>query len=230
VSNIFAAPGSGYAAGRNANQAGAGQLSNQLLQQIAPWLKQQVSYGESLEPGREAALQRSMFLASPGNTEARQQLYQNQAFSAANQAARTSTAANESAGISPSYSAGQNTATANNAANQANQAFYSMESPEGQLQASNALMSEYQQGMGLPALSGYQTALSGVYGQPQPTVGQNPLGSILGAAAGDYLGGPAGGAIGSSLLGGSGSSGSGVGGFGMFLPPGTQQNPENSGA
>jgi hypothetical protein len=160
-------------------------------------LTDESNFAAAQEPARQGAIKRLLMLSSPGNNAARAQIYKNQAYGNAAQSAQLSSAANHNAGISDAYSAGQNQAIANNAADASNTYQANLSSPDAMSKQAQSLLAQYQQAMGMPALTDYNSLANLVYGRPQVMV-QPGLGSLVGQVAGDYLSGQLGGAKGAA--------------------------------
>lgn len=225
LSNLFAAPGSGFAASQNQQNAQAGSIGSQLLQSILPYYNADTQYAGSMEGPRQQDISNLLMQISPGNTPNLIRTASNAAFANAGRAANQSAAQGQESGYSPSFVQGNTTAINNEGAQQANAASNYYNSPEYQAQQGANALSLYNQAQTNPFAQGTQSAFSDIYGQPNAIVGQSPLGAI-GSIVGTALGG---GGLAGSLLGGQ----SGGGGASTQAPygvasPGYGQGPEQS--
>jgi hypothetical protein len=197
LQSLFTPSGTNAQQGQQGRQGSAASQASQLLNDLFPSLTQEANYAGSLEPQREADINRAIMLSSPGNAQARTAIYNASAQANAANAAKQAALQDQSQGLSPGFSAGQNAAIQNDAAAAENAYQQNQLSPQAALANANSALGAVSSGMAmpeLPALSG----LSGVvYGQPKIQVGQG-LGGMLGGLAGDYLS--------SGLFGGGGGS------------------------
>ena len=188
IQSAFTPSGTNALQGQEATQRGVTNDAAQLLASLFPTLQKQQAFANSLEPGREADINRMLMLSSPGNDQARAQLYNNAAYSNAAQASKQADQANAGAGLSPAYTAGENQGITNAAANSANQYQQMLNSPQYHLQQAQTLLGQIAGANNLPGASQLNDYAGLVYGAPKIQL-QPGLGSILGTLAGDYLGG-----------------------------------------
>ena len=188
LQSAFTPSGTNALQGQEATQAGLTGDYAALLKQMFPTLQQEQNYSDSLVPTQEADMNRMLMLASPGNDQARAQLYNNAAYSNAAHASKQADQADAAAGLSPALEAGQNQGITNAAAASANQYQQMLNSPTYQLQQAQNLMGQLNQAQQLPGMGELGALTQGIYGAPTVQV-QPGLGSFLGELGGSYLGG-----------------------------------------
>jgi len=184
--SIFTPSGTNAKRAQEADQAKVAGGYQGLFDALLPYIQDSIKSGGQLEPMRQAEIRRQLMLASPGNSAARQRMFQNQVFNNAIRSANTQSALNRAAGFSGAYNAGARNAAVNQANDLSNKYAAEMNSPEGMMANSQMRLGAIAQGQSNPQLGMLNNFSDGVYGRPAVQVAQGiggSLGSLLGTAA-----------------------------------------------
>ncbi len=186
--SVFTKPGTNDRRDQENRQASVGEVGTDLVNIIAPGVKKQAQYANSLQPALESNVNDAILSLQPGNLAANAERNAGAIGGATEDAIRDVGLGLRSQGLSEGAIAGATADISNQGTEQQNQARADQWDPQ-KINAIRAQVIQMITGMqSLPSMQGLSGASNLVYGQPQVQVGGG-IGEIVGAGLGQWAAG-----------------------------------------
>lgn len=186
--SIFTPPGTNDRRDQVNRQASVGSLGTDLVNIIAPGVKKQAEYANSLQPALQANVDDAILSMQPGNLAATAERKAGAIGGATQDAVRDIGLGLKSQGLSEGAIAGAAADITNQGTEQQNEARSEQYDPQ-RMNALRAQIIQMITGMQtLPSMNALAGASSMVYGQPTVQVGQG-IGDVVGGMLGQWAGG-----------------------------------------
>lgn len=187
LESIFTPPGTNDRRDQDNRNTAVAAKANDTLDLVLPGVKKQIEFGNSLEPVRQNAINKTLMLATPGTQTALAEKKVGVIGQGLQDSIKNIVQQFKSNGLSAGATAGAIGDLTNSATEQSNEARTAMMDPEKRAQLQQLILQITQQGQKVDVNT--MNALAGlIYSQPQTQVGQG-IGSVVGGALGSWAAG-----------------------------------------